>query len=242
MPSFSRSSTVAAFSITSWSWIDRERSWLVSRASPSLSSPPDPTSACASVRTPCRSIRSSTANVRALMNELGWVGFTSLQMLLSPDGEANVIDFNARFTNAIDQYIAAGPNFPDLWARVVTGRSLPPIPPVRTGVRFQWLEGDLRRALVQRRGGLLRDVIDCLSYARGAVHTTWRREDPCAGCTLGDAPRSRGLGEDRDDHRAVGARSPQRDQAEEAERVAPTASPIVTDSASGELRRWCRVG
>jgi hypothetical protein len=112
------------------------------------------------------------------MNELGWVGFTSLQMLLSRDGEANVIDFNARFTNAIDQYIAAGPNFPDLWARVVTGRSLPPIPPVRTGVRFQWLEGDLRRALVQRRGGLLRDVIDCLSYARGAVHTTWRREDP----------------------------------------------------------------
>ena len=117
-------------------------------------------------------------NVRALMNELGWVGFTSLQMLLSPDGEVNVIDFNARFTNAIDQYIAAGPNFPDLWARVATGRSLPSIPPVRTGVRFQWLEGDLRRAFVQRRGGLLHDVIDCLSYARGAVHTTWRREDP----------------------------------------------------------------
>ena len=123
-------------------------------------------------------------NATALMNELGWVGFTSLQMLLPSDGEAKVIDFNGRFTNAIDQYIAAGPNFPDLWARVVTGRPLPPISPVSTGVRFQWLEGDLRRAFVQRRGGLFNDVFDCLSYARGAVHTTWRREDPAPAALL----------------------------------------------------------
>jgi len=115
----------------------------------------------------------------ALMNELGWVGMTSL-MLLLPErgGEALLTDFNARLTNAGKQYIAAGANFPDLWARLATGRPLPPIRPAKVGVRFHWLEGDLRRAFVQRRGGLLHDVVDCLAYARGAVHTLWRRDDP----------------------------------------------------------------
>jgi predicted ATP-grasp superfamily ATP-dependent carboligase len=116
--------------------------------------------------------------VRDLFIDLGWVGLASLNLLLPEDGEAQLIDFNGRYSASFDQYIAAGPNFPAIWARMVTGRPVPPRMRARERIRFQWLEGDLRRALVQRRGGLLRDVLDCLAYAPGAVHTLWRWDDP----------------------------------------------------------------
>ena len=116
--------------------------------------------------------------VRELFIDLGWVGLASLNLLLPEAGEAQLIDFNGRYSASFDQYIAAGPNFPAIWARMVTGRPVPPRMPVQERVRFQWLEGDLRRALVERRGGLVRDVVDCLSYAPGAVHTLWRWDDP----------------------------------------------------------------
>ena len=121
-------------------------------------------------------LRKSTA---ALMGELGWVGMASLNLLLPDEGgEPTLIDFNARYGASFDQYIAAGSNFPAIWACQATGRPLPPIRPAKAGVRFQWLEGDLRRAVRQQRGGLMRDVGDCFLYARGAVHTLWRRDDP----------------------------------------------------------------
>jgi len=115
----------------------------------------------------------------ALMNELEWEGMASLNLLL-PDGggEPALIDFNGRYAASFDQYMAAGSNFAAIWACLATGYPLPAVRPVRSGVRFQWLEGDLRRAWRERRGGLLHDVIDCLSYSHGAVHTLWRRDDP----------------------------------------------------------------
>ena len=116
--------------------------------------------------------------VRELFIDLGWVGLASLNLLLPEAGEAQLIDFNGRYSASFDQYIAAGPNFPAIWARMVTGRPVPPRMRPKEQIRFQWLEGDLRRALVQRRGGLVRDVVDCLSYAPGAVHTLWRWDDP----------------------------------------------------------------
>jgi len=122
----------------------------------------------------------------ALMRELEWEGMASLNLLL-PDGggEPALIDFNGRYGASFDQYIAAGSNFPAVWACLATERSLPPLREAKAGVRFQWLEGDLRRAWRQRRGGLLRDVIDCLAYSRGAVHTLWRIDDPMPAVRLG---------------------------------------------------------
>jgi predicted ATP-grasp superfamily ATP-dependent carboligase len=115
----------------------------------------------------------------ALMSDLKWEGLASLNLLLPRDGGAPLlIDFNGRYGASFDQYIAAGSNFPAISAALATGRPLPAVFPVRVGVRFQWLEGDLRRAWRQRRGGLVHDVVDCLAYARGAIHTLWRRDDP----------------------------------------------------------------
>ncbi len=121
-----------------------------------------------------------------MMKELQWVGMASLNLMLPRGGgEPALIDFNGRYGASFDQYIAAGSNFPAIWACLATGRPLPPLAPPRAGVRFQWLEGDLRRAWRQRRGSLLRDVVDCLSYGRSAVHTLWRLDDPLPAVRLG---------------------------------------------------------
>jgi hypothetical protein len=61
---------------------------------------------------------------------------------------------------------------------------VPPLRKSEAGVRFQWLEGDLR-ARRQQRGGLLRDLIDYLAYSRGAVHTLWRTDDPVPAVRFG---------------------------------------------------------
>jgi predicted ATP-grasp superfamily ATP-dependent carboligase len=122
----------------------------------------------------------------ALMKELEWEGMASLNLLLADGGgEPALIDFNGRYAASFDQYMAAGSNFAAMWACLATGRRLPALRPVKAGVRFQWLEGDLRRALRERRGGLLHDVTDCLSYSRGAVHTLWRRDDPMPAVRFG---------------------------------------------------------
>jgi hypothetical protein len=51
-------------------------------------------------------------------------------------------------------------------------------------VRYQWLEGDLRRAVDEHRGGLVRDVVDCLRVAGRATHSTWQRSDPAPAARL----------------------------------------------------------
>jgi hypothetical protein len=79
---------------------------------------------------------------------------------------------------SFQQSIAACPSLPDLWARVAAGRAIGARPAVRTGVRYQWLWGDLRRAVSEGRGGRLADVLGCLAYARGATHGIWSPEDP----------------------------------------------------------------
>jgi hypothetical protein len=61
-------------------------------------------------------------------------------------------------------------------------------------VRYQWLEGDLRRAVYDDRGGRVRDVASCLRYAPGATHSIWQLRDPRPGFRLAGilAKRARG--------------------------------------------------
>jgi predicted ATP-grasp superfamily ATP-dependent carboligase len=116
--------------------------------------------------------------VSKFLRDLGWYGFASIQFMQPDVGPPRVVDFNGRLSLSFEQTIAAGTNFPALWACVATGRDYGEVSPTRMGVRFQWFEGDIQRALIQRRGGLLRDVADTLLYARGAVHGVWRISDP----------------------------------------------------------------
>lgn len=116
--------------------------------------------------------------IAGLLRRLGWVGLAQLQFIIDEQGEPRLIDLNGRFYGSLALAKAAGPNLPHLWACLATGRDAPRAADPRPGIRYQWLEGDLRRALAERRGGIWKDVLDTLRYAAGANHSVWRAEDP----------------------------------------------------------------
>jgi predicted ATP-grasp superfamily ATP-dependent carboligase len=118
------------------------------------------------------------AKITVLLRRLGWVGFVGLMFIVGADGVPRLVDFNGRIPMSFQQSIAACPTLPDLWARVAAGRPVGAAPAVRTGVRYQWLWGDLRRAVTEGRGGRAADLIGCLAYARGATHGIWSSRDP----------------------------------------------------------------
>lgn len=116
--------------------------------------------------------------VAGLLAELGWFGLAQIQFQSDGEGEPMLIDLNGRFYGSMALALAAGPNLPAIWAALATGRRSPVVLLPRAGVRYHWLEGDLRRALRERRGGPARDVLDTLGYAHGAVHGLWDLRDP----------------------------------------------------------------
>jgi predicted ATP-grasp superfamily ATP-dependent carboligase len=111
----------------------------------------------------------------ALFADLGWFGLAELQFQAG-NGQPQLIDFNGRFYGSMGLAIAAGVNVPAIWAALATDRSVR-TPTARIGVRYHWLEADLRRALRQRRRGVVGDVLSCLSYAPRAVHSIWTAGD-----------------------------------------------------------------
>src|SRR5262249_14703881 len=100
--------------------------------------------------------------VAAMLRSIGWYGLAQVQFVVGDDGVPRMIDLNPRFYGSLALAISSGTDFPALWAAMATGRPLPPVVS-RTGVRYHWLGGDLRRALRERRGGLLRDVASCFA-------------------------------------------------------------------------------
>ncbi len=118
------------------------------------------------------------AKVSRLVEELGWVGLVELQFVVPEDGRAVLIDFNGRFYGSLALAVAAGVNLPAIWASVAIGRPVAPSGEASIGVRYQWEEGDLRRARVERRGGLARDLAGSLCYFPGAAHGLWQASDP----------------------------------------------------------------
>jgi predicted ATP-grasp superfamily ATP-dependent carboligase len=119
-----------------------------------------------------------------MLLDLGWWGIANLQFLRPTAGGApRLIDFNGRFYGSLALARAAGADLPTWWVRSAMDRNATrPVPVIgHPGVRYQSLEEDLRRAFVERRGGLLRDLADTLRYAPGATHSTWSSTDPLPG-------------------------------------------------------------
>lgn len=110
--------------------------------------------------------------VAATLREMGWIGFGSFCFLLDAKGRPFFVDFNGRIPMSLDvTVVAGGINVMELWGDVALGLPLPPIPESHIGARHQWLSGDARRAFVERRGGLVADLVDTLRFAVGARHT-----------------------------------------------------------------------
>lgn len=117
------------------------------------------------------------ARAQRMFNELGWFGLAELQFIGPASGEPLLIDLNARFYGSLALALAAGANLPALWGALAVGD---PVRRVRAqpGVRYQWLEGDLRRAAAERRGGLMADLTHTLRFAPRATHSIMDLRDP----------------------------------------------------------------
>jgi predicted ATP-grasp superfamily ATP-dependent carboligase len=116
--------------------------------------------------------------VAKLVQELGWFGLAQLQFVVPENGVPVLIDFNGRLYGSIALAVAAGVNLPAIWGCVATDRPLPPTREALAGVRYQWEEGDFRRARAERRGGLARDVGGSIHYFQEAAHSIWSADDP----------------------------------------------------------------
>lgn len=114
--------------------------------------------------------------VRRLLADHGWWGLADVDFLAPADGPPRLIDCNGRFYASMAIALAAGINFPDLWGRLALGLPVPSGLLGQPGVRYHWLEGDLRRAVAM--GSAPRDVLRTLRLAVGATHTTASRLDP----------------------------------------------------------------
>jgi predicted ATP-grasp superfamily ATP-dependent carboligase len=121
----------------------------------------------------------------ALLAALGWFGLAELQFLLPADGIPRLIDLNGRFYGSLALAVRAGANLPAVWAALATGRLDEPVEPVTAaaGVRYCWWEGDLRRAFLERRGGVVRDLTDAMYAGLGAVHSIASWRDPAPALT-----------------------------------------------------------
>jgi predicted ATP-grasp superfamily ATP-dependent carboligase len=126
-----------------------------------------------------------TKMVIRLLEDLGWVGLAQLQFVQPPRGDPHLIDLNGRFYGSIALALAAGCNLPAAWASMAVSGNSTTVRPPAVGVRYQWLEGDLRRALHEKRGGLGRDVASCLWYALRSKHSIWSARDPLPAVTYG---------------------------------------------------------
>jgi hypothetical protein len=119
-----------------------------------------------------------SAQVAELVAGLGWLGIANLQFLCPNSGPPHLIDFNGRFYGSLVLAQRAGLDLPVRWALLATtGQDPGPVPTARPGARYQALEEDLRRARVERRGGLLGDLASTALYAPWAAHSTWDTGD-----------------------------------------------------------------
>lgn len=122
--------------------------------------------------------RELAEKVNALLADIGWWGLVELQFLTGDDGIPHLIDFNGRFFGSIALTNAARPGLADAWGRLALGESVPALADAPPGVRYAWAAGDLRRARVERRGGLVADIFGTLRWAGRAHHSVWDLRDP----------------------------------------------------------------
>jgi predicted ATP-grasp superfamily ATP-dependent carboligase len=124
----------------------------------------------------------------ALLAELGWLGLAQLQFRVPADGVPRVIDCNGRFYGSLALALHAGVNLPDLWARVALGEPVDGRAVAAGGVRYQWLEGDVRGALADGRP--LRELARVAAFGVRSGHSVWDVRDPRPGLRLaGRFPR-----------------------------------------------------
>ena len=114
-------------------------------------------------------------SVERLLERLGWWGLVQAQLLAPADGPAQLIDLNGRCYGSLALARASGVDLARLGAEAALGQPVAPAGDAPAGHRYQWLEGDLRRAAQARSIG---ELVGSLRYSRGAAHSIRDPGDP----------------------------------------------------------------
>lgn len=117
------------------------------------------------------------AKAEDLLSGLDWWGLVELQFLTGTDGIPYLIDLNGRFFGSMALSNAARPGLADAWGQLVLGREVAHLPDAVPGIRYAWMAGDLRRARIERRGGLVADLAETVRWAVGARRSIWDPRD-----------------------------------------------------------------
>ncbi|MEV4899948.1 hypothetical protein AB0K08_01230 [Citricoccus sp. NPDC055426] len=135
--------------------------------------------------------RTLAASAERLLARVEWSGLVELQFLISEDGVHRLIDLNGRYFGSLALTERARPGLVDAWARQATDRYVPWLQDGEVGLRYQWFPGDVRRALVERRNGLVADLGGTLCWALRSQHSVFRAQDPGPAVSLitGSIPR-----------------------------------------------------
>jgi predicted ATP-grasp superfamily ATP-dependent carboligase len=115
--------------------------------------------------------------VATMLGELGYFGLVQLDLVLTRRGHV-LIDANPRFYASQPLAFAAGVNLSAAWHGVATGAPQSQPAPYRVGMRFRWLEADLKDAARGRPRALLR------RNGSPTVGAMWDRADPVPGVLL----------------------------------------------------------
>jgi len=115
--------------------------------------------------------------VQCLLANINWFGLASIQFIQPDDGDPALIDFNGRMYGSLAFANACGMRAMENWVRMATGVEL--VPSTETlGLKYQALEGDLRR--VKKLRGIRRglEIGSCLFEAARSVHPILSWSDP----------------------------------------------------------------
>ena len=90
-----------------------------------------------------------------------------------------LLDLNPRVYGSLPLAVAAGANLPAVWCDLLRGVDVSEHR-ARAGVRYRWIEGDVRSVWAAMRRGRLRprDAVEALRPRRGSAHSTESLRDP----------------------------------------------------------------
>lgn len=113
-----------------------------------------------------------------LLRSFDWFGLAQLEFLRTRAGVPLLIDLNGRFYFTMPLAMKAGVNLPHLWGSSALGREITESPVAREGVRYHWIQGDLKYASELKGTRRLIETVRAFIYAIGAVSPVLSLRDP----------------------------------------------------------------
>lgn len=115
--------------------------------------------------------------VQRLLSNINWFGIASIQFIQPAIGEPALIDFNGRMYGSLVFANACGMRAMNNWSRMATGRETVPSSEI-LDLRYQALEGDLRRIKQLRGARRVLQIGSCLIEAGRSAHPILSLSDP----------------------------------------------------------------